>query len=212
MRVVLCDDQQMFIEALATVLAARGWTVCALAFTPKEAEKAILFHKPALALVDVGFPEGDGLGLIRTVTESVPETRVIVVTGAVDRKLIADSIHAGAGGFVSKTQDIDRVISMMERVASGEAVINSSLVRTATQAYGRSERELIDGTLTEREQEVLKALVRGQSTGALAAELGISFNTARTHIQNILQKLGVHSRLEAAAFAVRAGRVESQQR
>ena len=198
----------MFVEALATVLAARGWTVCALAFTPSEAEKAVLFHRPALVLVDVGFPDGDGLKLIRTISQSAPETRVIVVTGVVDRKLVADAMQAGAGGFVSKTQDIDRVISMMERVASGEAVMNAALVRTATQSYGRSARELIESALTEREKEVLEALVRGQSTAALAKEMGISFNTARTHIQSVLQKLGVHSRLEAAAFAVRAGRVD----
>ncbi len=209
MRVVLCDNQQMFIEAFAAVLANRGWTVCALAFTPEQAESAIMWHRPDVAIMDIGFPADAGLALVRAIRDRAPATRVILLTGTTDRKLISSAITAGASGFASKMYDIDRVVKTVERVGRGEETIDPALLDGTTwHRRRRSEQDVIEQTLTGRERAVLTGLVRGQSTAELAAELGITVNTTRTHIQNMLNKLGVHSRLEAAAFAVRAGHVE----
>jgi DNA-binding NarL/FixJ family response regulator len=210
--IVLYDDHQMFAEAFAVVLANRGWTVCALAFTPEQAEIAIVRHRPDVALIDVGLPAEESLTLVRAVCERAPATRVVLLTATADtadRTLISAATAAGASGFTSKMHDVDRVVGTVERVGRGERTIDSALVDCAARYHRRprSERDVIEQALTCRERAVLTGLVRGRSTAELATELGITVNTTRTHIQNMLNKLGVHSRLEAAAFAVRAGHV-----
>ncbi len=204
MRVVLCDDHQMFVEALGAVLTARGWTVCELAFTAADAEAAIRFHRPDVGLMDLRFLDGDGLGVIKSLADLAPETRLVLVTGSTDAASIRAAIDAGVSGFASKTQEIERIIAIADRVGRGKAMIDSDVVERAVRAP-RSSGELaaVDDLLTSREREVLARLGRGQSTAVLAKDLGITANTARSHIQNVLTKLGVHSRMEAAALAVR---------
>ncbi|WP_239396654.1 response regulator, partial [Frankia sp. CiP3] len=95
MRVVLCDDHQMFVEALGAVLTARGWTVCELAFTAADAEAAIRFHRPDVGLMDLRFLDGDGLGVIKSLADLAPETRLVLVTGSTDTASIRAAIDAG---------------------------------------------------------------------------------------------------------------------
>ncbi|WP_445548375.1 response regulator [Frankia sp. CiP1_Cm_nod1] len=206
MRVVLCDGHRMFVEGMATMLTARGWTVCAVAFTAADAENAIRCHRPDLGMIDLGFPDGDGLDLIRSLAGLAPVTNLLLLTGSTDVAAISAAIRAGAGGMASKTQDIERVIAIAERVGRGKTMTNvCAVVRGARTPRRSGAPATVDTLLTSRERDVLVRLGRGQSTAVLAADLGITVNTARSHIQNVLTKLGVHSRLEAAALAARSG-------
>ncbi|WP_157180562.1 response regulator transcription factor [Protofrankia coriariae] len=206
MRVVLCDDHRMFAEGMATVLATRGWTVCAVAFTTADAESAIRRHRPDLGMIDLGFPDGDGLDLIRSLAGLAPATNLLLLTGSTDAAAVGAAIRAGAGGVASKTQGIERVIAIAERVGRGKTMTDVCAVTQGARIPRRpAARATVATLLTSRERDVLGRLGRGQSTAVLAADLGITVNTARSHIQNVLTKLGVHSRLEAAALAARSG-------
>ncbi|MGF7237303.1 MAG: LuxR C-terminal-related transcriptional regulator [Frankia sp.] len=206
MKAVLCDVQRIFIEALAVVLQMRGWTVCDLAVTEAESEAAIARHRPHVGLIDLGFPRQGGLATVRSVAALAPATRIVLIVGDDGQAVTKEAAQIGASGFVSKDDDIEQIIATMERVGHGEAALDTAsrlAVRSANQEP--SESETIARFLTRREREVLDRLVLGQPTVALAADLGITTNTARMHIQNVLKKLGVHSRLQAAAMVARAG-------
>lgn len=207
MRVVLCDDDQMFVESLAVVLVARGLTVCSLAVTAEEAEEAVLRHRPEVAVLDPNFTDGDGCAVARSLRTWAPETRLMVLTGAGNLTSLARTLDVTADpGLVlaSKMIDIDQILGALDRMARGQAVTNPD--RLLGNSLGsRRESDLVERLLTGREGDVLARLVQGQSTSKIAADMGITLNTARTHVQNILNKLGVHSRVEAAALAVRTG-------
>ncbi len=159
--------------------------------------------------MDLRFLDADGLEVIRSLADLAPATRLVLVTGSTDAAAIRAAIHAGVSGFASKTQDIERIITIADRVGKGRVMIDPDVVERAVRAP-RSSGELaaVDELLTSREREVLARLGRGQSTAVLAKDLGITANTARSHIQNVLNKLGVHSRMEAAALAVRVRLVD----
>jgi DNA-binding NarL/FixJ family response regulator len=128
---------------------------------------------------------------------------VVVLTGCSDPEALARAIDAGARGLAVKGDDIRRVIDTIERVHAGEIVLNVPSVQvTSGGCERRMDRNDLTRFLTTREREVLKRLVAGQNTAELARDMGVRYSTARTHIQNMLTKLGVHSKLEAVAFAV----------
>ncbi len=208
-RVVLCDEHQMFVEAMAAMLTARGWTVCAVAFTAADAEGVIRFHRPDLGMIDLGFLDGGGPELIRSLADLAPVTKLLLLTGSTDVAAINAAIRAGVRGFASKTQDIERVIAIAERVGHGKTMTDANVtVRAAHVSHYSGTSATVENLLTSRERDVLVRLGQGQSTAILAAELGITVNTARSHIQSVLNKLGVHSRMAAAALAVRVGLVD----
>lgn len=209
MRIVLCDDHEMFVEALASVLSGRGWTVCATTFTATEGEAAIRRHRPDIGLLDFTFPDGNAIGAIRALASSDVPTRLILLTANYHTALAKSALDLGVRGLLSKTQRMEKIIEVMERVGLGETVVDGTPAREVDSPTLRaSERVLRD--LTTRECEVLRRIALGDSTAALAAGLGVSVHTARTHIRNILKKLGVHSRLEAAALAVRVGLISEE--
>jgi two-component system, NarL family, nitrate/nitrite response regulator NarL len=201
----------MFVESLAVVLTAQGWTVCALALTPGDAEQAVLEHRPDIAVLDLGFPAAASLAVARALHDRAPGTGLVALTSAaggasLDAARDAAS-EARVGGLASKDADLGQIIAAIRRVRRSEVMAEpNSLVEAVVPAGRRPPQDdLIERFLTEREREVLGCLVRGQSTGTVAADLGITANTARSHIQSTLNKLGVHSRVEAAALAVRTG-------
>lgn len=212
MRVVLCDDQQMFVESLAIVLSGRDWTVCATAFDVEAAERAVMCHRPDVAVLDFCFPVRESLDLARRLRARVPGTGLMILTASTEPAALECAVEVAAGtgaaAVASRTADIGQVIAAMERIARGDDREDQDvLVGTvvARSRCGKSQHDLIDRFLTGRERDVLAELVRGQSTGKIAANLGITVNTTRSHIQSILDKLGVHSRVEAAALAARTG-------
>lgn len=211
MKILICDDHQLFAEALQVVLSRAGHEVVAVVTTPDAAVAEVARQEVDLCLLDLNFPRGSGVEAAGGIHAARPECRVVALTGSTDPALAASALEAGVLGFVQKSAQVAEVVRAVERVAAGEAIITPrqlSAVLAVRRPPPVSDIARLASYLTAREREVLQRLVRGESTRALSKSMGIRYSTARTHVQSVLTKLGVHTRLEAAALAVRHGLVE----
>lgn len=215
MRLVIGDDHALLLDALAATLAARGWEVTATATTPEAAVAAVERTEPELCLLDVTFPQGSGLDAAREILRRAPGTHVVMFTASEDPDTVLRAVEIGVRGFLRKDQGIENIVAMLERVGAGETVIEGELLRNAMRAQGMPGRRLQQSPLrflTAREREVLDHLCAGETTAEIAAALSVATSTARTHVQSVLTKLGVHSRLQAVAVLLRdrdaAGRAD----
>jgi DNA-binding NarL/FixJ family response regulator len=200
MRVVICDDHRLLLEALATALAARGYTVEALATTPEEAVGAVARLDPDLLLLDLRFPDGHGVDAARQVLGRHPRTRVVVLTGNDDPVALRTALELGVSGYVLKGERIEAICAALEAAARGETSVHRSLLRQIRRTREVPQQRNPVQDLTAREQEVLELLREGMDTQQIVERLVVSQSTVRTHVQNILSKLGVHSRLQAVAL------------
>lgn len=207
--VVVCDDHQLFAEAFGTVLASAGHTV-KIAVTPDQAVDFVRRASAHVLVIDYRFAKaGTGLDACRTVIESCPQTRILILTAGIPEDAVREAIAMGVCGFARKDQPVVHVLDAVQRVANGYAVIDPSLLQRAVVMEGSRPEHSLGKFLTQREIEVLQHLVAGKGTREIAASCYITYSTARTHIQSVLTKLGAHSRLEAAAFAVANGLVSA---
>jgi two-component system nitrate/nitrite response regulator NarL len=168
---------------------------------------AALRQRPDVALVDIGLPDENGVQVGRRIMEVSPQTRVIAVTAMDDQRLGDEIVRAGFRGYLLKDTKVSQLLSAIQVVLHGEVVFPTRVPRAGGRDGRPSQARLLGQQLTPRELEVLEMLARGIGGHEIARTLGIAPNTVRTHVQSILSKLQVHSRLEAAAFAVRHGLV-----
>jgi two-component system, NarL family, nitrate/nitrite response regulator NarL len=206
MNFVLCDDHRMFVDALALVLESRGWQVVARTVSVADAATALAKNDVDICLLDVGFPDGSGVDGIEQLIAASPRTKVLMLSALADRDTVATALAAGASGFARKTSDLNTILDVITRVAAGQLAIEGA-DSNASARNGRGRHRHLADFLTGREQEVLRCMVAGQNTRAMARELEISYATARSHVQNVLMKLGVHSQLQAVAYATTNGLV-----
>lgn len=209
MQFVLCDDHSLFAQSLAVVLEARGWSIAAIVTRPEDAVSAVAEHSPDICVMDTFFAgrADDAIDAAERMREAAPGTRVLMLSASDEPAIVARAVAAGVVGYALKTQRIDAIIAAIERIAAGEIVIDSALLHRAIVQQNRPkdpEAQLVQ-YLTQREREALVMLLRGASTEAIAKNMGVGLATTRSHIQNVLAKLGVHSRLEAVALAKRVG-------
>ena len=205
MKVIICDDHRIFSEALSVVLSSRGWKVAGRASDADETVALVAEHQPDVCLLDVHFPSGSGVDYIGAILDASPLTKVVMLSGSADRETMAEALAAGARGYATKGDDLENVVDVIARVYQGEVVVRTGRHSVPDQAANSGARRGPFAFLTSREREVLEHLVRGQSTAVLADQLSISYATARSHVQNVLMKLGVHSQLQAVAYAVAHG-------
>jgi DNA-binding NarL/FixJ family response regulator len=161
--------------------------------------------KPDVVIMDYHLPDGDGGEATEIIRENCPGTAVIMLTGSGAEEALARAIEAGCAGFLVKELRAGDLADAIRAVHRGEVVIHAESLDAALPRLARSRQK--DFGLTAREVEVLSALAVGSSTGTIAADLLLAPNTVRNHIQNILTKLGAHSKLEAVAIAHRDGLV-----
>lgn len=207
-RVLIVDDHRLFAEAMRLTLEDVGMQIVAVVRTGREALRIARRERPDVILVDVGLPDESGLAVGRAIMAAVPTAKVIVVTASEDRAIAAEASRTGFHGFVIKDTSLSKFVGSIDAVLRGQPVLPRHPARSRGRSAGRSADALLAEQLTPREHEVLALLVQGVAGDAIAKRLGISGNTTRTHVQSILTKLQVHSRLEAAAFAVRNGIVK----
>jgi two-component system nitrate/nitrite response regulator NarL len=206
--VVLGDDHPVFAEALARVLAGYGFRVRAVVRRVDDVVPAVLAHRPHICVVDrhfggdgAGGNGGDGLTVLPAVRAASPTTRTVLLTADRDPDTARRALAAGADGYLCKTAGVSALVSVLLRVAAGEVVIDLPVPAGPPPEHADAHR--LAGYLTPRERDTLAMIVDGLGTAAIAAGLGVSVATVRTYVQAVLTKLGVHSRLEAASFAVR---------
>ena len=198
MRLVLCDDNRIFCEALALALEARGHRALAIATTADESVAAVARHKPDACLLDLRFHSGgDGLGAARMIRDRYPETAVLVVSGRADKATYLAAKKIGVAGIFGKDQELDRIAAALDVIAAARSE------SAGPPEPGTRPGEDLLAALTPRETEVLRRITAGHSTRKMAAEMNVTTETLRTYVKNVLAKLGAHSRLEAAALASR---------
>lgn len=209
-RVMICDDHALFRRGLVMVLESEpGMVVVGEAEDGDEAIRRAAELHPDVVLMDVRMPRVGGIDATRAIIATAPATRVLMLTVSDDEDDLYDAIKAGATGYLLKEISIDEVASAIRAVVSGQSLISpsmaSKLLSEFTNLARKAEERQAAPTprLTDRELEVLRLVAQGMSNRAIAGELFISENTVKNHVRNILEKLHLHSRMEAVVYAVR---------
>jgi two-component system, NarL family, nitrate/nitrite response regulator NarL len=206
MRLLLCDDHRLFIQALGSALDAHGHEVVAAVTTAAEAVRLARELRPDVCLIDLNFPTGSAMDAVRDIAEQAGSTKVLVLSGSAAPGVTASVLEAGAYGYVGKDQPVEVTLRALERIGNGELSFDAARLRAGVRHGQRVEGgvELLIAQLTPREQQVLGRLMQADTTEQIASNLGITRATARAYVQNILTKLGVHTRLQAVALVSQA--------
>lgn len=209
-RVLIVDDHTLFAEALTVRLSSEpDLVVLPYAGDTRRALALVATEHPDVVVLDLMLGEESGLDLMDRIHERDSRVRVVVLTATSGVESIVEVLRHGAIGWLSKTEHVDRVIRVIRSAARRGGWIPPDLLGDVLRLLVRDpdpndEARLLP-TLTTREGEILQCMVDGRSRAEIADYLGLSANTVRTHVQNLLAKLGVHSGLEAITVAMRAG-------
>jgi DNA-binding NarL/FixJ family response regulator len=203
--VLIADDHAMVREGLRALLSSmEGYQLVGTASTGADAIREAVLLKPDLLVLDIGFPDLNGIEVVRRLTRAAPTIKILMLTMYDDDESILGAVRAGALGYVLKGADPDDLLRAITAVAAGEAIFGPGLARRALQALS-APREAAFAELTRREREVLELIASGMSNAAIAGKLGLSTNTISNHISSIFSKLQVESRAEAIVRARSAG-------
>jgi len=213
-RILLVEDHASFRQTLAFVFDQQPeFEVVAQAGTLAEARREMEGSETDLGVIDLTLPDGEGPELSEELCEANPECAAIVLTASLDRTEHARAVEAGAAGVLHKSADVDMILDATRRLGEGGTLLSEDELIALLRLAGQEREEEVEARasieqITPREKEVLQKLAEGLSNKEIAAELHMSVDTERTHMMNILNKLGVHSRLQALLFAARHGLVE----
>lgn len=210
LRVLLVDDHDLFRTGLRNLLEEQGVNVVAEAGAGADAVKAAREHAPDVVVMDLNMPGMSGVEATRHITSISPLTRVLVLTISDQDGDVMDAIMAGACGYLLKDASIQELMRGIEAAAVGESLISPHIaVKVLQRLRAASSQPDIEATiraeLSDREIEVLKLIANGKDNAQIAAELHISPKTVKNHISNILMKLQIDNRIQAAVYAVRSG-------
>jgi len=201
-RVMLVDDHNVVRSGLATFLKAyEDLELVAEAHNGLEAVRLCPERKPDVILMDLMMPEMDGIAATRAILADHPEIRIIAMTSFEEDTLVQGVLAAGAISYLLKNVTANELVKAIRDAVLGKSTLSPEAAKVLIQATRPMKQPLVD--LTEREQEVLNLVVQGQSNQQIAESLVISITTVKAHISNILSKLGVTSRTEAIAYALR---------
>ena len=210
-RVLIADDQGMVRAGLRSLLEGEAdIDVVAEAADGEEALAAVRRHRPDVVLMDIRMPNLDGLEATRRLVAEDASARILVLTTFDLDEYVFDALRAGASGFLLKDATAEELVAAVRVLARGEALLAPAVTRRVIEAFGavpRASNELAArlDELSARELEVLRLLARGCSNAEIARELVVSDATAKTHVSNVLAKLRLRDRVQAAIFAYESG-------
>jgi DNA-binding NarL/FixJ family response regulator len=209
-RVVLVDDHDLFRTGLVTLLTEQGVHVVGEAGTGEAALRVVRELAPDVVVMDLNMPGISGVDATREITAVAPLTRVVVLTISADDNDVVDAVMAGACGYLLKDSSIQQLIAGIRAAAAGESLISPQIAGKVlqllrVQGTGGEKAEPMATTLSDRELEVLKLIAIGKDNAEIARDLFISPKTVKNHISNILMKLQIENRIQAAVYAVRSG-------
>jgi DNA-binding NarL/FixJ family response regulator len=210
-RVLIADDHERFRRGLRMVLDAEdGIEVVAEAANGQEAVGKVEELAPDVVLMDVRMPHQNGIEATRTIRGAFPSTRIIMLTVSDDEDDLFDAVKAGANGYLLKEVSIEEVADAVRAVVQGQSLISPSMATKLITEFGSLARAAEEANaspspkLSDRELEVLKRVATGMGNDEIAQQLGISPTAVRNHVGNILVKLQLRSRIEAALLAMDA--------
>jgi NarL family two-component system response regulator LiaR len=209
LRAVIADDDPFARRVIKDALESGGVSVVAEARNGRQAIELALYCRPDVVVMDVVMPELDGIVATRRILQELPEQIVIVLTGAEgDEEIGLQALRAGAAGYLSKDLDVAALPRALEAARAGEAVVSRKMTMRLVEQIRRAPQgptglRPVRGPLTPREWEVVDLLGAGRTTDDIAADLVLSTETVRSHIKNLMRKLGVRTREDAVAAADR---------
>ncbi|WP_062298453.1 response regulator transcription factor [Demequina maris] len=205
MRVAIVDDDPLVRMGLRAIVSSEdGWDVIGEAGDGAAAVALAARERPDVMLMDIRMPGVDGLAATREIVGSGSATRVLVLTTFEVDEYVFEAMRAGASGFVLKRVPPAELLESIRVVASGESLLFPASTRAVIERFATRGGERLP-ELSEREEDVLRALARGRSNGEIAAELFVSVETVKSHVASILMKLGVRDRTQAVIVAYESG-------
>ncbi|MDX1521816.1 MAG: response regulator transcription factor [Anaerolineae bacterium] len=216
LRILLVDDHVIFRKGIASLLSARSdMTVVGEAGDGIEAVQMAKETKPEMILMDVNMPRRGGLETLVILKEEMPDVKVVMLTVSDEDDVLFEAVKRGANGYLLKNLEPQQLYDMLKGVRQGEAAISGSMASKILQEYRHSDsnassQEQSPDELTPREIDVLEQIVTGATNKEIAEALHITENTVKIHLRNILEKLHVQNRIQAAVHAVREGLVDDE--
>lgn len=215
LRVIVADDHRLFRQGLIGLMKTRSDLVEVVgeAATGCEAVAMADLLQPDVVLMDIAMPETDGLEAAACIKERLPHIQVVMLTASESDADLVRAVRLGAAGYLLKDLDADELFDLLLGVERGEVVMTRSMGARLLKNIGKKTNSVNDvaiDDLTERETEVLQLVAQGASNPQIADALTISINTVKVHLRNILDKLSVDNRTQAAAYAVRCGLVGTE--
>jgi len=207
-RMLIADDHEVIRTGLATLLAGSEIEIVAMAANGKQAVQMAEQHKPDVILLDIRMPDGDGLATLEKLRAKVPDSKVVMLSTYDNPTYIARAVALGAADYVLKGSSCEDMIATIRAAAAGESPSRSGELKRVANAM--KVRQVIDDDdvpLTQRETQVLRHVALGLSNKEIGRSLEISVETVKEHVQNILRKIAVSDRTQAAVWAVRKGLV-----
>jgi len=210
LRVLLVDDHDLFRTGLRNLLEEQGLRVVGEAATGEEAVRSVRELAPDVVVMDLNMPGISGVDATRQITAEAPLTRVVVLTISDQDGDVMDAILAGACGYLLKDSSIQDLMAGIQAAYRGESLISPMIAAKVLQRVRATSAQpeiadAIRSELSAREIEVLKLIANGKDNAVIAGELHISPKTVKNHISNILMKLQIDNRIQAAVYAVRSG-------
>ena len=209
-RVLIVDDHALFRRGLIMVLESEdGIEVVAEAEDGEEAVRKAAEFAPDVVLMDVRMPRVSGIAATREIAEVIPTAKILMLTVSDEEDDLYEAVKAGATGYLLKEISIEEVADAIRAVTQGQSLISPSMASKLLTEFNslakraEEKQQVPVPRLTERELEVLKLVAQGMSNREIAEQLFISENTVKNHVRNILEKLHLHSRMEAVVYAVR---------
>jgi two-component system response regulator NreC len=209
-RLLLVDDHQVVRSGLRMLLANESDVeIVGEVGTARAALEAVKLLKPTVVLMDIGLPDLSGIEATREIKRINPEVAVVALTIHEDEEYFFKMLEVGAGGYVPKRAAPEELLTAIRAAAAGEVYLYPSMAKLLVKDYLSQDHSMdtastLDG-LTDREQEVLRYLAEGTVNEEIASALVISIKTVARHRENIMQKLGLHSRAELVRYAIRKG-------
>lgn len=212
LRVLIVDDHDLFRTGLRNLLEEQSVQVIGEAATGAEAVRIVREIAPDVVVMDLNMPGMGGVDATRHISAIAPLTRVVMLTISDEDTDVMDAILAGACGYLLKDSSIEELIAGIEAAAKGESLISPTIAAKVLQRVRATSANpeiatQIRAELSDREIEVLKLIANGKDNAVIAGELHISPKTVKNHISNILMKLQIDNRIQAAVYAVRSGLV-----
>lgn len=209
-RLVVADDHSVVREGMRRVLADTGLEIVGEAATGEQAIEAVRKHQPDVVLLDIRMPVMDGLAALREIKREFPQIPVIMLTAYDEPAWLVQALAYGAAGYLLKSMSREDLVGGIRGVLAGEALLHPSRLAALVEQLGA---ETVEPTspllgdvneLTTREREVLALMIEGLTNQQIAEVLGVAPSTIKSHVQNIILKLGASDRTQAAVMAVRA--------
>lgn len=210
-RVMVVDDHPMWRDAVARDLAESGLDVVATAGDGAEALRRAPAVRPDVVVLDLQMPQVGGVEATRRIVAELPGTRVLVLTASGEQADVLEAVKAGATGYLVKSASREELLRAVERTARGEGVFTAGLAGLVLGEFRRlavaapPEPDPLTPRLTDRETEILRLVAKGLGSRQIAERLVISHRTVQNHVQNVLNKLQLHNRVELTRYVIEQG-------